>query len=139
MPDPTKPLSGKRGTIIIDEYAFIPQPTPWARWKAASRELLDWWAATLMRALYIRPRGICTANVRPAPERANKGDEPVILLDPVILPDNSIASHELALRLRAQGVAVAFPPPGRLLGRTEAERLARALKSHALQRSGDEA
>lgn len=122
MPDTHAPLHGMRGTIIIDEYAFFPTPTPWARWKAASCELVDWWAATLMRALYMRPRAICTANVRLASERVNKGDEPAIL------PDNSIASGELARLLQAQGIAVSFPPPGRMLGRTEAERLARALK-----------
>lgn len=40
------------GQLLAEEVAA----TPWARWKSASRGLVDWWAARFMSALYIAPK-----------------------------------------------------------------------------------
>lgn len=51
------------GQLLAEEVAA----TPWTRWKAASCELINWWAARLMTALYIRPFRICPQNVHTSP------------------------------------------------------------------------
>lgn len=40
------------GQLLAEEAAT----TPWARWKSASCELVNWWAARFMSALYIAPK-----------------------------------------------------------------------------------
>lgn len=66
---PQPHLRGGKGSVVIDELAFLAADravpvTPWARWKTASGDLVNSWAARLMRSLYIRPFAVCPPNVR---------------------------------------------------------------------------
>lgn len=53
------------GQLLAEEAA----QTPWTRWKSATCDLVNWWAARLMRALYIAPFRICRRNVLSAPDQ----------------------------------------------------------------------
>lgn len=104
------------GQLLAEEASA----TPWACWKSASCELVKWWAARFMSALYIAPKRKHPQKVQPSSPHNETGA--------ICLPDCSITSAALAKQLSKLGHAVEMPAPGKPTTKPAADRSAGKLQ-----------